>query len=221
VERQQQISNNNVQLLLNEQSISIKACDLYKGTSRGVFKNLNLDLRSYGKLSMFIHAESLNKPGVDLTDNDLNAVIRIGNDFVSNYYEIKIPLKITPWNTRDSLGIWPAQNNLDFDLNELTNLKIRRNSSGPPPSQYYAETAADGKRYGIMGNPNLGEVRGMFMGVENRKSSSLELACTEVWFDELRLSKLDERGGWAALGRVDIRLADLGNLSLTGSYRSV
>jgi cell surface protein SprA len=55
------------------------------------------------------------------------------------------------------------------------------------------------------------------LGVENVKQ---ELTCTEVWFNELRLSRLDERGGWAALGRVDVRLADLGNLSFTGSARS-
>src|SRR4029079_640144 len=58
----------------------------------------------------------------------------------------------------------------------------------------------------------------IFMGVENTKSSNVD---AEVWYDELRLSKLDERGGWAALGRVDVRLADLGSISLSSSYRSV
>jgi cell surface protein SprA len=68
-----------------------------------------------------------------------------------------------------------------------------------------------------MGNPNLGEVRGMMLGVQNTKEQSL---CSEVWFNELRLSRLDEKGGWAALGRVDLKLADLGSLSFTGSARS-
>ncbi len=58
IERQQQISNNNVQLLLNEQSLSLKICNLETGQSRGVFKTMNLDLRQYGQLSMFVHAES-------------------------------------------------------------------------------------------------------------------------------------------------------------------
>ena len=47
-----------------------------------------------------------------------------------------------------------------------------------------------------MGNPNLGEVRGILLGVEN---TNAEVACGEVWFNELRLSSLDEKGGWAAL----------------------
>ncbi|HEU4472364.1 MAG TPA: cell surface protein SprA, partial [Flavisolibacter sp.] len=163
IERQQQLSNNNVQLLLNEQSLSVKTIELPITQTRGVFKTMNLDLRTYGRLSMFIHAESSKRPGDDIADGDLNAVIRIGNDFVSNYYEIKIPLRITPWGTRDSLGIWPEVNNLDFDLDQLTNLKMRRNSGGTSPSTYYNETI-DGRTYAILGNPNLGEVRGMFMG---------------------------------------------------------
>lgn len=213
IERQQQISNNNVQLFLNEQSLSLKLCNLQPTESRGVFKTMNLDLRQYGQLSMFVHAESGGTVD-NLQNGDLNAVIRIGNDFVSNYYEIKIPLKVTRWGARDSLLIWPEENNLDLDLNLLPQIKSRRNSSGT--NRYYTETI-NGRTYSILGNPNLGEVRGMLLAVQNTKTNS---ACTEVWFNELRLSRLDEKGGWAALGRVDLKLADLGNVSFTGSVRS-
>lgn len=216
VERQQQLSNNNVQLLLNEQSLSVRAEGLPKKEIRGVFKTMNLDLRRFGRLSMFIHAESLTASN-DIGDGDMNAVIRLGNDFTNNYYEIRIPLKVTLWGQRDSLAIWPVVNNLDFDLTELTQLKIRRNSGGGTLN-YYSETKADGRRYAIYGNPNLGEVRGMFMGVENVRK---EIVYTELWFNELRISKINEQGGWAALGRVDLRLADLGGITLSGSYRSV
>ncbi|MFN2457264.1 MAG: cell surface protein SprA [Chitinophagaceae bacterium] len=216
IERQEQISNNNIQLLQNEQSLSLKICNIVQGQARGVFKTMNLDLRQYGRLSMFIHAESV-RGYQQLEYGDLDAVIRIGNDFVSNYYEVRIPLKFTRFGANDSLSIWPVENNLDFDLRYLTQLKSRRNRSGSSPSQYYRETIPSGKTFAILGNPNLGEVRGMLLAVQNVKQ---ETTCTEVWFNELRLSKLDERGGWAALGRVDVRLADLGNLSVTGSARS-
>ncbi|HEX2536462.1 MAG TPA: cell surface protein SprA, partial [Chitinophagaceae bacterium] len=215
IQRQEQLSNNNIQLLQNEQSLSLRVANLGKGEARGVFKTMNLDLRQFGRLSMFMHAESIKSDG-DVRDGDLNAVIRIGNDFVSNYYEIRIPLKMTRWGTRDSLAIWPQENNLDFDLEFLTGMKSRRNGSGARPSEYYRETA-DGKSFAILGNPNLGEVRGMLLAVENANHAN---AWSEVWFNELRLSRLDEKGGWAAIGRVDLRLADLGNLSFTGSARS-
>ncbi|HEU0110894.1 MAG TPA: cell surface protein SprA [Flavisolibacter sp.] len=218
IERQQQISNNNVQLFLNEQSISLRINNLEKDKSRGVFKTMNLDLRQYGRLLMFVHVEDAVKPGTHIQDGDLNALVRIGNDFVSNYYEVKIPLKVTPWGARDSLIIWPAENNLDFDLGILTQLKTKRNSTGGSPSVYYSEQRDDGKTYAIMGNPNLGEVRGMFLGIENKSELPVN---TEAWFNELRLSRLDEKGGWAALGRVDIRLADLGNVNFTTSMRSI
>jgi cell surface protein SprA len=217
IERQEQISNNNTQLLQNEQSLSLKMCGLPQFKTRGVFKTMNLDLRQYGKLSMFIHAEDALTPGNNLIDGDLNAVIRIGNDFVSNFYEIKIPLKITPWGTRDSSGIWPALNNLELNLQDLTTVKLRRNRAGYSPSKFFSQLMANGNTYSIIGNPNLGEVRGMLLGVENAKK---ETACTEVWFNEMRLSRLDENGGYAALSRVDLRLADLGNLSIAGSMKS-
>ncbi|MGZ3909719.1 MAG: T9SS outer membrane translocon Sov/SprA [Flavisolibacter sp.] len=218
IERQQQISNNNVQLLLNEQSLSLRLANLLQHQSRGVFKTMNLDLRQYGRMLMFVHVEDMLKPGNHIGDGDLNAVVRIGNDFVSNYYEVKIPLKVTPWGfTTDSTIIWPAQNNLDFDLSILTQLKIKRNSTGISPSSYYSEKGVDGKTFAIIGNPNLGEVRGMFLGIENENQETVN---TEAWFNELRLSKLDEKGGYAALGRVDIRLADLGNINFTGSFKS-
>ena len=214
IERQQQLSNNNVPLLLNEQSVSLKFNGLTEKESRGVFKTVNFDLRQYGKLDMFIHAEEVFNPGF-IKDNDLNAVIRIGNDFVSNYYEIKVPLKITPWGTTDSLGIWPELNNLALDLQELVRLKTRRNQS-TSPAVYYSEMIGD-RKFAIIGNPNLGEVRGVFMGIENLK---LEPITAEIWFNELRLSHLDEEGGWAAIGRLDIIGADLFNISASVGARS-
>ncbi|HPG12926.1 MAG TPA: cell surface protein SprA, partial [Chitinophagaceae bacterium] len=165
---------------------------------------------------MFIHAESVQ--GYEaIQDGQMNAVVRIGNDFSGNYYEVKIPLKITAFGTTDSLLIWPEENNLDFQLQDLIDLKKKRNRAGVQPFEYYKETLPDGRSYAILGNPNLGEVRGMLLAVENIGQESM---CTEVWFNELRFSQLDEKGGWAAIGRADIKLADLGTITLAGTARS-
>lgn len=215
VVRQQQLSNNNVNLLLNEQSLSLQVCGLPIKETRGVFKTMNLDLRQYGRLQMYMHAESVNFSN-DIKDNELYGVIRLGNDLINNFYEIRIPLKITPWNTSSEDLIWPAQNELNLALDRLTKLKVTRNNSGNNAT-YFRETDADGKEYAILGNPNLGEVRVFFAGVENRHR---EQACTEVWINELRLSELNEKGAWAALGRIDFKLADLGTLYISGNYHS-
>lgn len=213
--RQQQLSNNNVNMLLNEQSLSMQICDLPQNQSRGVFKNMNLDLRMYGKLQMYVHAESTKFNG-DIKNDELFAVIRLGNDLINNFYEIKIPLKVTAWGSLDAALIWPQANELDLDLSFLTDLKLERNNNGNV-NTYYKRVLADGKEYAILGNPNLGEVRAFFIGVENKRP---QVACAEVWFNELRLSELNEKGGWAALGRVDFKLADLGTLYVAGSARS-
>ena len=94
IARQQQLSTNNVNLLLNEQSLSIQVGGLTPGDARGVYKTVNLDLRRYGHLDLFIHAEAAGLQS-NLADNDLYAVIRLGSDFISNFYEIRIPLRAT------------------------------------------------------------------------------------------------------------------------------
>lgn len=215
VVRQQQLSNNNVNILLNEQSLSVQTCNLAKNDVRGVFKTMNLDLRQYGQLEMYTHIES-GGTFDNLQDDDMYTVIRLGNDLINNFYEVRIPLKKTTWGATADSDIWPSANNLVLDLQRLIKLKVERNNS-TPTTQYYKKLDADGKEFAILGNPNLGEVRVFFLGVENRKRDN---ACSEVWFNELRLSQLDEHGGWAALGRVDIKLADLGTLYISGSARS-
>jgi cell surface protein SprA len=215
VVRQQQLSNNNVNLLLNEQSLSLQTCNLARGDVRGVFKTLNLDLRQYGKLYMYTHIES-GGTFDNIQDNEMYTVIRLGNDLINNFYEVRIPLKKTVWGATSESDIWPDVNNLDLDLQRLIQLKVQRNNA-VPTSHYYKVVDADGKEYSILGNPNLGEVRVFFLGVENRLRDN---ACSEIWFNELRLGDLDEKGGYAALGRVDVKLADLGTLYVSGSVHS-
>src|SRR6202000_2786995 len=80
--RQQELSNNNVNLLLNEQAMSLQVCNLLQGDVRGVYKTTNFDLRRYGTMDMFIHAEPVQQNGVQ--DNDMSYIVRLGSDFVSN-----------------------------------------------------------------------------------------------------------------------------------------
>ena len=99
IQRQQIQSNDGVNLVLNEQSMTLQFCGLGAGqdNSRGVFETLpGMDVRNYGNLLMYIHAEADPTQGTNLKDTDLNAIIRIGSDFVNKYYEIKIPLYLTP-----------------------------------------------------------------------------------------------------------------------------
>lgn len=216
IERVQQLSNNGINILQNEQALSMQVCNLQDGDSRAVFKSMNHDLRQYNRIRMFMHAESGGKVDI-LRNGEVWAVVRFGTDFINNYYEVKMPLNVTRWGTLQTDSIWPAVNQLDIDLDELVRFKLRRAGS---VLQRYTETKMGGISWTVMGNPNLGEVRGFLVGVENPKNDNNASVCTEVWINELRLSGLDEKGGFAATGRMDINLADLGTVSVSAGTRT-
>ncbi|MFX8668611.1 hypothetical protein ABTM51_20890, partial [Acinetobacter baumannii] len=69
-------------------------------------------------------------------------------------------------------------------------------------------------------NPNLGAVSGILIGVENAIDNNTAPLSTEVWVDELRLSEINETSSYAALGRVDIGLADLGRITVSANTYS-
>lgn len=117
----EQLNNNNTIIRQNEQSLSFAVCDLESNDSRAVFKNINVDLRQYKRLKMFVHAEAYKSNF--LGDNDLVAFIRIGTDFNQNFYQVEIPLEVTNPGASTSEEIWPASNNFDIPLELLTKLK--------------------------------------------------------------------------------------------------
>lgn len=223
IQRQQIQSNNGVNLLQNEQAMALQFCDLEKNDARGVFQTFaNRDLRQFGNMKMYIHAENAQKLPTNIKDKDLNAIVRIGTDFVSNYYEVKIPLYMTPLTAANGIDpnsdqyndtLWRAINSLDLELETLTKLKQERNVNGNPTA-IYRKLQGNGQTYGVIGDPNLAEVRGVMIAVENVNNPS---ACGEVWVNELRMTSINEKGGWAGLARMDITLADLGTLSASVS----
>ncbi len=218
IERVQQLSNNGVNLLQNEQSMSMQVRNLADGDARADFKTVNLDMRRYGKISMFAHAESVVNQ-TPIRNNDLNLVVRIGQDYLNNYYEIKIPLQVTPpgvYSKANADKIWPDSNNLDFDLQELVTLKLRRNANTTSLTNIYRERIGL-KTFSVMGNPNLAEVSGILVGIENPDGGTATPLSAEVWINELRLSNIDEKGSYAAMGRVDMQLADLGRITVSGN----
>ena len=69
----------------------------------------------------------------------------------------------------------------------------------------------------VMGNPTLGEVKTLIIGVRNLAS---EQKSGEVWINELRLKEYNNSGGWAANGNLNVQLSDMGTVNLQGRYVS-
>jgi len=216
---------------LNEQSLMMRTIDLEEGQARAAYKGLTMDFRNYKRLLMEVHAEAIK--GYPLKDNDLSLFVRIGSDYNYNYYEYEIPLSLTPEryydskNEADRLAVWPDANRLDLQLDAFTNIKLQRNDemrkAGSGVTMATVYSVDDGiRKVKIKGNPNLGSVEGMMIGIRYNKKDANNYGprSVEVWVNELRLSDFEEGGGWAATGRVSARLADLGSVIFAGRTRS-
>ena len=217
---------------LNEQSMSFKVCGLANGDARGAFKNVTMDMRPYNKIKFFVHAEEMT-PDQPLNDKDLSMFIRVGTDYSTNYYEYEVPLEVTDWGASARGEVWPESNEFEINFDILKEAKAARNSEirngnvsvNFTTPFYYADGA---RRITIVGNPNLGNVRTIMLGVRNPELDTVfnteddELEkCAEIWINELRLTDFDERGGWAAKAQMKTRLADIGSVSLGGNISSV
>ena len=207
----------------NEQALSLTVKQLASGDARAVYKNTNLDLRRYKHLQMFTHANSLIGQNA-VEDGQTSVFIRLGSDYKNNFYEYEIPLKITPAahyadNTGNARIVWPEDNMLDIDLSLLTQAKNNRNkqkalglaSFAKLYSEYDAERPAN--KISVMGNPSLGDVRTIMIGVRNNSRTTQYV---EVWANELRLQQFTNKGGWAAQSQLNLQLSDLASVNLTG-----
>lgn len=209
----------------NEQALSFTVNNFSTNEAKAVYKNTTLDLRQYKRLEMFVHANAFEQNTTNLADNQLAVFIRLGSDYRSNYYEYEIPLKLTApgvygrFSLEDARAVWPEENMLDIPLSVFTNLKKARNTaksqglaSFSVPYTAYDEDKPNNK-ISIVGNPTLGEVKTMMIGVRNLSG---ETKSGEVWVNELRLKEYNNTGGWAAQGALNVQLSDIGSLNATG-----
>jgi cell surface protein SprA len=216
----------------NEQSMSLTVCNLDDGQSRAAYKNTDLDVRSYKKLKMYIHAEASADLSNPLRGNDLHAFIRLGTDFTDNYYEYEIPMQVTApgsyngTNEDDQYRVWPEANEMVLEFEKLQAAKTNRNVDivkGITTLGAEYKTSDGSRTIIIKGNPNLSAIKTIMIGVRNPKRGGANDSddglpkCGQVWVNELRLTDFDQKGGWAANARVTAKLADFGTLSLSGN----
>ena len=224
--RDRQRVDQNIQA--NEQALVVIARKMGQDSIRGVFRNFAIgntggfNLNPYKRLKAFVHGG----PGVRY--NELNpqdpentrVFLRFGATESNNYYEVQIPVKpsppvAVPQNTnspeyrRAQELIWPAENNIDIDLDEIASFKLQRTSD----TEVVVRNFPDGKRIVIKGQPSLGNVRVFAFGVINPSKEFIE--SIEVWLNELRVSGYKNEGGWAVRANTTLQLADVATVSAT------
>ncbi|PWG05761.1 T9SS outer membrane translocon Sov/SprA [Polaribacter aquimarinus] len=221
IERERLQGSTTVQLQ-NEQSVSLKVNNLPANSVRAIYKNISVDLRRFKNLQMFMHLQKNNASDV-LADDDLVGIIRLGTDLNENFYQIEVPLKVST-SSATALDIWPEANNLDAFLENFGKVKLERDALGntvAPINKIYTSTQQDPNTpytISVKGNPTLAQLRTIMLGLKNTSTTQRS---GEIWFNELRSSGFDNKGGWAAVVNADANFADVANVSLTGSMKTI
>lgn len=196
-----------VERQLNEQSLRLCVDNLQSRDSRAVFKNVSQDLVQYGRLKMFLHADSQ-----DANDGELTGFLRIGTDYTDNYYEIEVPLHITPAGTRDPRQIWPLENEIDIAIDEIVGVKAERDNNQRPQNLPYSIQVRQYK-VTVVGRPELNFIQGMMIGIRNPGETGGASKSVCVWANELRATDFNKSSGWAANARLNAQIADVATVS--------
>src|SRR5690606_33445427 len=181
-----------VERRLNEQSLRICVDDLAPKDARAVFKNLNYDLVQYERIKMFFHANS-----EDAQDGEVTAPLRSGTDYTDNYYEIEVPLVVSPLGTNDQRAVWPLENENDLAIQEIVGVKVERDNSQSPLNLPFSQTIRQYK-VTVVGRPELSMVQGMMIGVRNPGNGIGSSKTVCLWANELRVTGFTKSNGWAA-----------------------
>ncbi len=213
----------------NEQAMCMVARNLSSNEAKAVYKNCNYDMRQYKHLEMYVHANALAENITATIDGECSVFLRLGSDYKSNYYEYEVPLKLTPegyydtYSTQGCVAVWPSENMIEINFDSFTSLKKQRNaqaSIGVAAMNRVFSTYDEShpnNRISVMGNPTLGEIKTIMIGVRNNSGKTKSV---EVWVNELRLQEFSNNGGWAAQGNLQVQFSDLGSVTATAKYIS-
>ncbi|GGE98951.1 T9SS outer membrane translocon Sov/SprA [Hymenobacter cavernae] len=206
----------------NEQSLRLCVDGLRDGFSKAAYKNTSINMLRYKQLRMFLHAESEDQ---NIKDGDVRGFVRIGTDYTQNYYEYSLPLKITrPTEPQTDQYIWPEENEIQISFKDFIDAKAERNQKGWPYTIPYVKTVTAQNnvvaQITILGNPDFSAVQGVMIGVQNPVDDKAPKSLC-IWADEFRVYDFDREGGFAATARFNTKLADVANITATGSYTSV
>ncbi len=185
-----------------------------------------------GDISVFIRLgddfqENYYEYEIPLVVNRAEEVSNFGDDRSEFNYDLR------DW-------MWPDINDINITLQDLVDVKVARNFDGNAPVNKPFKKVVDRIVYDdlgmfldslkatitVVGSPDMGRVKQVMLGVRNPKKTAKRPdddgfdKCAELWFNELRLSEIDERAGYAAIARADLKLADLGNVTLAGNMHT-
>ena len=221
--RDKEYGSSSTSRLQNEQSLRLTVVNLRDGYAKAAYKNITINMLRYKRLRMFLHGDS-EDPAT--TTGDVRAFLRIGTDYTQNYYQYSLPLTLTRAGDHSPDQVWPNANLVDISFQDFIDAKARRNQQANTQLQVpFVVNLPNGATITVVGNPDFSTVQGVMIGLLNPSASTTDPSTASktvnLWADELRVFDFEQQAGYAATARLNVKLADLANITATGSFTSV
>ncbi|HAI81845.1 MAG TPA: hypothetical protein DCL65_12590, partial [Chryseobacterium sp.] len=119
---------------------------------------------------------------------------------------------------------WPAENSVDLLIQNFVDAKLRRDGNSQIQIDDRTEdveysTLDPNKKIFIKGRPSLGNVTTIMLGVRNKDEvNSKDLV---LWVNEIRLSEIENKGGYAGNASVNFNLGDFALVNANASYSTI
>lgn len=229
--RQRQTVANEQSIVMNVQHLSGGELKMMKRVYPG-----GLNMINYSHVRMFVHGEGYKNRG------DAELVMRFGTDLTNNYYEYRQPISPTdpsyPFSNKPLSDLTDAvrrteaeqvwlydKNSMNIVLRAFNELKQLRDQEGGDPSKLFVSSqnllkdAPPGATVAIKGNPSLDRVGEIGIGIrnpfdpQNPDGGGISSLDGQFWFNELRVSGFDNKKGWAANAKAEVKLADFASVN--------
>jgi cell surface protein SprA len=219
--RDKEYGSSSTSRLQNEQSLRLAVVNLRDGYAKAAYKNIAINMLRYKRLRIFLHGDSEDDT---MGDGEVEAFIRIGTDYTQNYYQYSLPLALTKASQSSPDQVWPAANQIDVAFQDFIDAKAKRNQDSWPLTRPYPVVLPNGATITILGNPDFSAVQGVMLGILNPVGGldpTTSPKTVNLWADEFRVFDFEQQAGYAATARLNVKLADVANVTATGSYTSV
>ncbi|MFQ5649160.1 MAG: cell surface protein SprA [bacterium] len=196
-----------------EQSLVLKAITLNSGEAGIAQKSLfqGENYIHYDRIKMFVYGDDPVGSHLPVTETDTSGLeyfVRFGTNN-NNYYE---------YRSRVYPG-WDDRNHMDLPILEFTTIDP---SLGDTSGLFFEfDSTVVGKRIvqdgvekelRVKGTPSFTNIRVLTLGIKNVDENGTPFT-GDVWFNELRLSEVEQDRGMAMRGRFDLRIADFASVN--------
>ncbi|GAA4037898.1 cell surface protein SprA [Hymenobacter glaciei] len=219
IKRDQEYGSSSTSRLQNEQSLRLSVQDLSDGFAKAAYKNITINLLRYKRLRLFLHGDTDDNT---THDGETRAFLRIGTDYTQNFYEYSLPLKLSTGTSADE--VWPVENRIDVAFQDFIDAKAKRNQTTNSYTTPFTVNLPNGASITVVGNPDFSAVQGVMLGILNPTGGtdlSASPKTVNLWADEFRVFDFEQQAGYAATARLNVKLADVANVTATGSFTSV